>query len=64
MKNREKQRENRRNKKCQEKHRPWQNAEGYNVFTAYQALLNIEREKRKKSKPSTPPRKPPVAISQ
>ncbi len=35
MKNREKQRENRRNKKCQEKHRPWQNAEGYNDFTAY-----------------------------
>ena len=64
MRSRERQRENRRNKNYQEKHRPWQNAEGYNDFTAYHALLNIEREKRKEQKPATPPRKAVTAISQ
>ena len=64
MRSREKQRENRRNKNYQEKHRPWQNAEGYNDFTAYQALQNIEREKRKELKSATLPRKTVTAISQ
>lgn len=54
MKNRNRQRENRRLKNItlQENPRlkkPWLNNEGYYDPTAYQAIRNIERQERKKT---------------
>ena len=53
MRNREKQRENRRRKHYEQSlasdHKPWKNASGYSDPTAYAALKTVTREEKKKN---------------